>query len=167
MSNNATPHPRRRYLTFSLRTLFILLTASAAWIGIATHRAREQRAAVQAIESLGAMVIYDWQNDPLDPLGSDESPEPAGPAWLRRMMGNDFFQEVSDVDFGSPLSPTKVELRKAIPQLQRLRALKKVRVFAWTDLKDQDKLQPALPNCEVQFFYVDNSPRSTPVPALR
>ncbi len=160
MSNNVPPLPRRRYLTFSLRTLFILLTTLAVWLGIATHRAREQRAAVQAIESLGGAVRYDWQNDPLDPFGSDVLDEPAGPAWLRRLMGDDFFQEVWEVDFGSPLSPTKVELRKALPQLQRLRALKKVRVFAWTDLEDQDKLQPALPHCEVQFFYVDNSPLS-------
>jgi hypothetical protein len=45
--------PRRRYLTFSLRTLFVLTTAFAIWLGVVVNRAREQREAIKAIEALG------------------------------------------------------------------------------------------------------------------
>lgn len=42
---------RRRYLTFSLRSLFVLTTALAIWLGVVINGAREQREAVKAIEA--------------------------------------------------------------------------------------------------------------------
>ncbi len=45
--------PTRRYLTFSLRTFFFVLTAFAVWLGVIAERAREQREAVRAIGALG------------------------------------------------------------------------------------------------------------------
>jgi len=42
--------PRRRYLTFSLRTLFILTTALALWLRVVVNRAREQQEVVKAID---------------------------------------------------------------------------------------------------------------------
>lgn len=40
---NPATKPSNRYLTFSLRTLFLALTALAVWLGIVVNRAREQR----------------------------------------------------------------------------------------------------------------------------
>src|SRR3569623_2086670 len=72
--------PHRRYLTFSLRTLFILLTMFADWTATIVNRAREQREAVKAIEALGGEVLY----GPFAILN-----------WQR--TGNDYFQNVEIV----------------------------------------------------------------------
>lgn len=48
----------RRYLTFSLRTLFVVLTVLGIWLGVIANRAREQREAVRAIEKAGGFIAY-------------------------------------------------------------------------------------------------------------
>lgn len=152
----------RRFLTFSLRTIFVLLTLFAVWLGFVVRRAHKQRDAVHAIEALGGAAIYDWQQDPPAGVFTAYPPpvagQPPGPAWLRRMVGDDFFQNVSGVDFGSPIAPTRIELSKAIPYLSRLPTLQRIRVFAANDSQSQDELAAALPHCELQLFYVDDSP---------
>ncbi len=50
---------RRRWLSFSLRAFFILLTAICVWLGYQVNAARRQREAVAALEKLGAYVAYD------------------------------------------------------------------------------------------------------------
>lgn len=145
--------PRRRYLTFSLRTLFILLTALAVWLGIVVNRAREQREAVKAIKALRGSVVYDWelQHTPDGDI-SDPRPygKPTGPAWLRRITGDDYFQEPEIVTFlvNQPLSDE--DILKSIPNLQRLRRLKQVDMWKPAARETVSKLQSALPNCEVR-----------------
>jgi hypothetical protein len=51
--------PRRRYLTFSLRTAFVLFTALAVWLVVVVNRARQQQEAVDAIVKAGGLVAYD------------------------------------------------------------------------------------------------------------
>src|SRR6185437_11305871 len=108
MSKNESP---RRYLTFSLRTLFVLTTVFAVWLGVVVNRAREQREAVKAIEALGGTVAYDWDEFPFDPFASDKRHTPHGPAWLRWLIGDDYFQNAIAVDFTYlffPASPENV-----------------------------------------------------------
>jgi hypothetical protein len=144
---------RRRYLTFSLRTLFILLTALAVWLGVVVNRAREQREAVKAIKVLRGSVVYDWelQHTP-DGEIADTRPDgqPSGPAWLRRITSDDYFQEPEIVTFlvNQPLSDE--DILKAIPYLQRLRRLKQVDMWKPVAQETVSKLQSALPNCEVR-----------------
>lgn len=152
----------RRYLTFSLRKLFVLLTALAVWLGVVVHRAREQREAVEAIEAAGGVVRYDWQYDSFVarrdgvsfdfPL-SNSMREPSGPLWMRRFIGDEFFQQVWAVQIprarsmaefpalnpNDPWDPcrfwayskgrappreTEADIVKLIPHLQRLHNLK-------------------------------------------
>ncbi len=50
------PKPSRRFWQFSLRTLFVLLTALCVWLGWTVHRTNEQRKAVErAVEWVGEM----------------------------------------------------------------------------------------------------------------
>jgi hypothetical protein len=158
----------RRYLTFSLRTLFVLLTIGCIWLGILAERAREQREAVKAIEALGGHVIYDWSIVEWHDGGNytmDIARKPPAPVWLRRVIGDDFFQNASQVSFGSPINPIKIELSKAIPCLKKLRTLKQVRFFAVGDFDfDRQKdLKAALPRCDFELYYLDNSRYSMPV----
>ena len=57
--------PRRRWLQFSLRSFFVLLTVGCLWLGWkverTSERTRQQREAVKAIEALTGRVQYDWQ----------------------------------------------------------------------------------------------------------
>jgi hypothetical protein len=140
----------RRYLTFSLRTLFIILMALAVWLDVAVNWAREQREAVKAIETLGGSVGYDWQDVPLAPddvFSLDGPLTPPGPAWLRRLVGDEFFQDAVEVDFWKEIDPLK-----AIAHLKRLRKLETVIVPFKTPTATMDELRAALPNCEIKII---------------
>ena len=156
---------RRRWLQFSLRGFLVALTAFAIWLGVIANRAREQREAVKAIEAKGGIVQYDWQVD-LKRMSKIEGFEgykvirkygsPGGAAWLRRRIGNDYFQKVVTVEFywGDPLKPRDLNestLPALVPHLQNLRALKllTVRDDVGASGKMRAELMNALPNCEV------------------
>lgn len=151
--------PRRRWLQFSLRTAFVLLTIGCIWLGILAERARQQREAVEAIEALGGSVTYDFQIVGVPYDGNPDPPhtvnrifrpdaDPPGPIWLRRLIGDEFFQEVVAVTFMLPAfsPPTESEIQRAIPHLKRLRSLK--RVAYWPDISDEThrELKDALPS---------------------
>jgi hypothetical protein len=141
---------RRRYLTFSLRTLFVVTTALAVWLGVIVNRAREQREAVKAIEALGGSASYDWQYaqlDQADPFGLDGPFIPPGPVWLRRLVGDDFFQDAVGVSFSG-----ETDALKSIAHLKRLRKLKTVIVNPFASNVTTDEIKAALPNCEVNVI---------------
>lgn len=155
----------RRYLSFSLRTLFVLTTAFAVWLGVVVNRAREQREAVKAIEALGGRVTYDWQprlgETPSRIAGLYVLPptneKRFGPVWLRRLIGDDFFQDVEIVQFrhdpfarGSAVSEQAIV--EAIPQLKRLRKLRAITIPGKASNKAREEVKRALPACEVRFF---------------
>jgi internalin A len=92
------PKRKRRWFQFSLRTLMavVLLVAfcMAIWIVPIKNRAERQKAVVAAIIKSGGSVIYDYQlNQHANPPTSVK-PEPTAPAWLRGLLGDDFFTNV-------------------------------------------------------------------------
>lgn len=97
---------RRRWFQFRLRTLLIavlVLSLPLSWLAVRMDRARRQREAVEAIRALGGQVVYDWQSTPW----GGPAKWPRYPAWLRNLLGEDFFQRVVTVIFGkSPYQPT-------------------------------------------------------------
>lgn len=148
--------PRRRWLQFSLRGFLVVLTASGVWLGVVVNRAREQREAVEAIEALGGSVGYDWQDVPLDmqdPFSFYGPLTPPGPVWLRRLIGDEFFQDAVNVSFSEGTNALK-----SIAHLKRLRKLKTVVLtpfestaatdFDW--IAAADEIEDALPSCEVK-----------------
>ena len=140
----------RRYLTFSLRTFLVLLTVLAAWLGVVVNRAREQREAVKALEALGGSVGYDWQDVDLDLeelLSLDGPLTPPGPEWLRRLVGDDLFQDAVSVSFSE-----ETNALKSIAHLKRLRKLKTVVVTPFASTATTDEIEAALPSCEVMVI---------------
>ncbi len=53
--------PKRRWFQYTLRTLLLLMTACAVWMGRYVHRARLQKRSVAAIREYGGWVRYDFQ----------------------------------------------------------------------------------------------------------
>ncbi len=86
------PPKPRRWFQFRLRTLLVVilvLSLPLSWLAVRMERARRQREAVEAIERLGGNAVYDWQR-----RGVRQKP---ASSWLRRPLGDDFFDEVAFV----------------------------------------------------------------------
>jgi len=109
--------PRRRWLQFSLRGFLVVLSIGCLWLGWKVDRAHKQRDAVETIEAIGGIVVYDWQacvdSWVISPATSkysrwgaspayrylpDDS-EPPAPAWLRSLLGDHLFQNPTSVIF--------------------------------------------------------------------
>ena len=121
--NAAPPKSRRRWYQFGLRTLLngvMLAGCGFAWLGLKVREARQQQAAVAAIEKLGGTVDYDYQFDSRgDYLQGAVLP---GPAFFRALLGDDSFRSVHSVHLtGMPVSDADVwQLTRRFPRLKQL-----------------------------------------------
>ena len=89
------PKRRRRWFQFSLRALLVFTLICAipcAWLGRRIERKRQELAAVEAIRKSGGEVGY---------AGYDYGEEPSGPAWLRTLLGENFFDEIVTADIAT------------------------------------------------------------------
>ncbi len=89
------PKPRRRWWQYSLRTFFVVLTVFGVWLGVVVHRANEQRKAVAWVREMGGSARYDYEFNELGIRVVDA--KPSAPDLLVKLLGDDFFQEVSTV----------------------------------------------------------------------
>jgi Leucine-rich repeat (LRR) protein len=97
------PSPsRRRWFRISLRTVLILLTLLCIWLGVKVNQARRQKEAIAALKSIGALIGFHHHYD--DQGNLDHRADPPGPAWLRQITGDDFFQRVYSVSGNRVLS---------------------------------------------------------------
>jgi hypothetical protein len=107
---DAPTNPKHRRFAFSVRMLLLLVLVIATWLGWAVHKARQQREAVAAIEKFGGWVHYDYEfvNGPVNvPSGNNlwlttwgkltPGREPRAPHWLRRALGDEYFQDIAHV----------------------------------------------------------------------
>ena len=78
------------------------------------RRAERQRRAVQAIRKAGGQVCYDYEFDFL------VKPKPPGPAWLRRLVGIDFFANVVHVYLDTEVDDEDLEHLNGLPKLDTL-----------------------------------------------
>lgn len=104
---NATPiKPKRRLINFSLKTLLVVMTVIAVWLGFYVKSFRDRRTAVADIERLrGAMGI-----------------KYLAPEWVRNLVGDDkYFWDPAGVHFNRPLTASELEL--VVPHLLRFERL--------------------------------------------
>lgn len=106
-----TPHLRRRFFRYSLRTLFVVVTVFCVWMGMIAKAARDQRLAVEAIQEAGGTVYYQHQVsvDRVSPSLSYSVLQPSwpgfdppGPAWLRKLIGDEYFFSVWNIILNGP-----------------------------------------------------------------
>jgi Leucine Rich repeat len=121
---STTPKPRRRWYQYSLRTLMVLMLAIGCGLGWFTARmrqARSQRKTVETIAELNGWVGYDYEFDASN--HRIQGAQPSGPAWLRSVLGGDFFDRVVFVDrdnYGAIPSDAWWEELRRLPYLQTL-----------------------------------------------
>lgn len=105
--SSSLPKQPRRWYQYRLRTLFAVTAVFAVGLSYFASRmqkATQQAAAVSAIKAIGGDVGYDYQVpgppavswDTWVPLWYSDAPPP-GPAWLRSVLGDDFFRSVVQV----------------------------------------------------------------------
>ncbi len=96
-----TERPRRRFWALSLRGLMILVVIVGGLLGWQARRISIQRWAAARIKAVGGTVIYDFE---VDADGNYRTnPEPWAPAWLRRIAGDELFQEVAGLTISAPM----------------------------------------------------------------
>src|SRR4051794_2575181 len=78
--------PVRKGFVLSLRSAMLLVLFSGLWLGWRVNRANDQRRAVVAIRRAGGGITY-------------SNARTWAPAWLRNWLGDEFFQEVTSVQF--------------------------------------------------------------------
>jgi hypothetical protein len=105
---------KRRRFQYSLRTLLVFVTLCAlacSWLAVKMRRAERQRAAATAVlEKLERGGVH-W-----DERASQ------WPRWLRRVLGDDFFNSVVEVDLHETgVSDAELEHLEGLDQLQTLR----------------------------------------------
>ena len=117
------PKRKRRWFQFSLRTLLIFMLVCAvacAWLGRMIEQKRRERGAVEAIRKAGGSVLYDYQ---VQPSGRRmRFAEPTGPAWLRSLLGDNFFSDVDSVNLNDPLR-SAAALAGPIEELEDIKRL--------------------------------------------
>src|SRR5262249_2933860 len=90
--------PMRKWFVLSLRSAMLLVLLSGLWMGWRVNRANDQRRAVAAIERAGGGVTYDYRFS-VSKGYRNPNGRPWAPAWLRNWLGDEFFQEVTSVQF--------------------------------------------------------------------
>jgi hypothetical protein len=91
----------RRRFQFSFRSLLVFVLAvsvSLGWFAWQLQKAKGHREAVEAIWAAGGLVMFDYQFDENGEWIAGA--EPTTPAWLRKLLGDDFFWEVVRVLHG-------------------------------------------------------------------
>jgi hypothetical protein len=120
--------PKHRWFRFSLRTLLVLMTVLCVWLGFKVNAARRQKEAVLAIREAGAMILFDYQLTPVP--GSkqkkfDATRSPPAPVWLRKLLGDESFGNVTIVqlhtlDLPGPPGRLDLSLLQNLPTLASL-----------------------------------------------
>lgn len=100
------PHRRPR---LGVWASMILVLLAALPIARVANAIRTQREAIAAVRAAGGGIRFDFENQPmpfsLTGPGGNRT-EPAAPAWVRRWLGDELFQEVEGVWFMSTASPS-------------------------------------------------------------
>ena len=152
---------------FSIRSLLVLVVVVAflcSWLTVERQDATRQRAA-----AIGRSVLYDYQTvlyeDSVHKSGSPIIGDPSSPWWLRDLLGQDFFHDVTTAFVYSDDALERVgdlaQLKKAylvgsqitdkgVQNLEACVRLQKLYLDRTQVTEDGVKrLQQALPNCKI------------------
>jgi hypothetical protein len=113
------PNFKRGWFQYSLRTLLVVMLLASigmSWVAVRMRRAKLEREAVEAIRAAGGIVLYAHEAA----VPRNAPPDLPGPAWLRAIVGDDFFKKPYKVSF-EEATDAKLELVARLPRLRDLR----------------------------------------------
>jgi hypothetical protein len=114
----------RQRFQFSIRSLLVLTVAVAipcSWLAVEMKRAKDQRAAIEAILELKGQVLLGDLRFGKDMELMVRDTAPRGPAWLVALLGPDFFEDIVSVDFTNlPIADASLESVTGLAQLRHL-----------------------------------------------
>ena len=115
------PNPKRRWLTYSLRSFFLVVTIACVAFGFWASSAAKQKAAVEWVKANGGTVYYDFELDDDDepPEWSGKTPIRPYPKWAATVLGDDYFANVVSVQMHSS-DLKEIEPLAALNQLKVL-----------------------------------------------
>jgi len=94
-----TKHEHKWQLArYSVYIMLVSVLVASVWLAWRVNRTLQQRASVNALKKLHAQVLYDCEVKDQESSRTDASPPP-GPAWCRKLFGDDFFASVTAVDY--------------------------------------------------------------------
>jgi hypothetical protein len=150
----------RRRFQFSFRSLLVFLVVvslSLGWLAWQMQRARRQWEVVEGIAAAGGKVRYDYQRDRFFPdtaRGSLARPRPPGPPWLQRLLGDDFFCDVAEVDYRRSGG-----IQESVTGLQHLRDLNGLTHLSFRGTQITDlKLTHVQELADLRLLQFDNTP---------
>jgi hypothetical protein len=93
--SSANTKSTRPWSRITIRVMMLLVLIVALLLGRQVNKAREQRKAVAAVQNYGGWVHYDYEfvSGKIAPGRS-----PMAPRWLRSMLGDEYFQNVRQVN---------------------------------------------------------------------
>lgn len=111
--------PRRRRIGISIRALMGVILVLAIGMGWWANKARRQRWAVEGLERVNGSIVYDhvYANGRYN-----YQAQPWGPRWLRQLLGDEYFQEVAEVNLlkGREVKDSDIAYLEGLPSVQRL-----------------------------------------------
>ncbi len=119
-STRVVRHPRFRY---SVGAMLALVTIICIWLSSLTNSARQQKQAVAAILALGGQVRYDYEPGIFEMMTNPgaKTKEPPGPRWLRELIGDDYFQAVTEVHLrGRKVTDSDLRWISSLPNITTL-----------------------------------------------
>jgi Leucine Rich repeat len=133
---------RRRY-SLRLWMLFALIAAVSLPMAMWVNRGRYQQKVANELRLARYDFTYDHQVDSQGVRRSDLDTHPSAPSWLRRVFGDEYFEDVDNVMLLRTLSPEKSGLlwqrdHVIIPHVAGLPNLKHLSIAMATD----DSLKP-------------------------
>ncbi len=117
---------RRRWLSFSLRGVLVLLTVLCVMLGIKASRVHRQKQSIARVKELGGLVAFDhnmragtWSNQPSGP-----------PLWLTNILGEEWFQKVVLINFDEGSDPTDDDLAvlQGLPDVREITLFDRSRI---------------------------------------
>lgn len=153
---------------FSLRALLLGIFALSAWAACVCQEARAQREVVRLFERKGALVFYAHQEAnlprylrPVRELSDWAARLASAPSWLRRSVGEDYFQtatvvvlrfgDYTDADFDT------------IGKLRHLRLLLVTNTCTRLSLSGLARVHQSHPDCQIDppvddYLHMPDSP---------
>jgi hypothetical protein len=104
----------------NVRILMLLIVLCGLALGVVVNRANTQRRAVAAVVGSGGSVAYDDQFENGYPVNNRR---PRGPEWLRNLIGDHYFRNVTSAYFGSTAGRVSAADLEAIEGLDHLEQL--------------------------------------------